>query len=198
MKNKWIPGPTLGFLLRFVVVFGLLIAPWPGWNEGYAQYFRAFGQWTFGQDNGPRVVIFAADDQAGSTLDTRISLGNRELLDANGKGLIKRTEINTRSIGWVPTALTIALVAATPVPWRRRVLALAAGLLLVHVFIFFSLQTWIWNNSPDVSLLTLSHFWKTVTDELAYAFMNQLGISFTVPVLIWVLVTFKRQDALAA
>jgi hypothetical protein len=194
MKSR----PTFGFLLRFAVVFGLLIAPWPGWNEGYAQYFRAFGQWAFSQDDGRRMVVFTANEPPGSTLDTRLSLGNRELLDASGRGLIKRTEINTRSIGWVPTALTIALVMATPVPWLRRILALGAGLVLVHVFIFFSLQTWIWNNSPDVSLLTLSHFWKAVADELAYAFMNQLGISFTVPVLIWVLVTFKRQDALSA
>ena len=194
MKSR----PIFGFLLRFAVVFGLLIAPWPGWNEGYAQYLRAFGQWAFSQDDGPRVVVFTANDAPGNTLDTRLSLGNRELLDAAGRGLIKRTEINTRSIGWVPTALTIALVMATPVRWLRRILALGAGLVWVHVFIFFSLQTWIWNNSSDVSLLTLSHFWKAVADELAYAFMNQLGISFTVPVLIWILVTFKRQDALFA
>jgi hypothetical protein len=192
MKNKW----TLGFLFRFAVVFGLLIAPWPGWNEAYSQYFRAFGQWAFNSNDGGRLVVFAPiDPPLESMLDTKLSLGNRALMDTDGKGLIKRTRIDTRSIGWLPTALTIALVAATPVPWFRRLMALATGLVLVHVFIFFSLQTWIWNSSPDVALFTLSRFWKTVTDELAYACMNQLGISFTVPVLIWILVTFKRQDA---
>ena len=37
-------------------------------------------------------------------------------------------------------------------------------------------------NSPDLSLLTLSAFEQRVVGELNYALMNQLGISFTVPV----------------
>ena len=72
--------------------------------------------------------------------------------------------------------------------------ALAGGLVLIQLFIFFSLQAWVWNNSADLSLLTLSSFEQRVIDELDYALMNQLGISFTVPVVIWAIVTFRRQD----
>jgi hypothetical protein len=68
-------------------------------------------------------------------------------------------------------------------------------LILVHGFILFSLQAWIWNNSPAVSLFTLSDFWKEVVDDLDYTLINQMGASFAVPVLIWILVTFKSQDA---
>ncbi len=62
--------------------------------------------------------------------------------------------------------------------------------MLIHLFIYFTLQTWIWNNSPDLSLMTLSSFWRNVTEELNYALMTQLGASFSVPVLIWILVVF--------
>jgi hypothetical protein len=103
--------------------------------------------------------------------------------------------LDTRSIGWVPTALTMALILATPIPWRRRGAALAGGLVLVHCFILFSLQAWIWDNSSDVSLMRLSGFWQEVAGELDYALINQLGASFSVPVVIWILVTFRRQDA---
>ncbi len=152
----------------------------------------------FNLDEAKRVVIFAPNESqpGASNLDTRMTMGNRDLLDAGGKGLLKRTELDTRSIGWVPTALTMALIVATPIPWRRRGLALLGGLILIHGFILFSLQTWIWNNSPDPSLMTLSTFWKGVADELNYTFMTQLGASFSVPVIIWILVTFRRQDAL--
>ena len=119
------------------------------------------------------------------------------MADSSGKALVKRTDIDSGSVGWVPTALTIALVLATPIPWPRRLTALAGGLVLIHFFIFFTLQTWIWNNSSDVSLMTLSDFWQNVTDQLDYALMNQIGASFSVPVVIWILVTFRRQDVLA-
>jgi len=192
--------PVIGFLFRFVLIFGLLIAPWPGWNELYGHYFRGLGQMAFSRDEGKRVVLFAPYEgqAAASSLDTRLTLGNRDLLDGGGKGLVKRTELDTRSIGWVPTALTMALIMATPIPWRRRGLALLGGLILVHGFILFSLQTWIWDNSPDLSLMTLSTFWKEVADEFDYTLINQLGASFSVPVLIWILVTFRRQDAFNA
>ncbi len=31
--------------------------------------------------------------------------------------------------------------------------------------------------------------------SLDYALLNQMGASFTVPVLIWIMVTFRQQDA---
>jgi hypothetical protein len=188
-------GPAVKFLLRFLVIFGLLIAPWPGLNQAYSQYFQSLGQLVFNPTGETkRMVVFSPASGQIPGMDTRLTLENAELADASGRGLVKSTEIDARSIGWVPTALTIALILATPIPWTRRLVALAGGIFLIHLFIFFSLQAWIWNNSPDLSLLTLSKFEQRVVGELNYALMNQLGISFTVPVVIWTLVTFRRQD----
>jgi len=197
LRGRILRDPVIGFVFRFVVVFGLLIAPWPGWNELYGQYFRGLGQMAFSRDEGKRIVVFEPNERQPGflNLNTRMTLGNRDLLDGAGKGPVKRTELDTRSIGWVPTALTMALILATPIPWRRRGPALLGGLILVHCFIIFSLQAWIWDNSPDLSLMTLSAFWKEVAHELNYTLINQLGASFSVPVLIWILVTFRRQDA---
>jgi len=47
-----------------------------------------------------------------------MTLGNRALVDNSGKGLAEIVDLDTRSIGWMPTALTMALILATPVPWR--------------------------------------------------------------------------------
>jgi hypothetical protein len=197
LKNKFWREPIAAFALRFAFIFGLLIFPWPGWDETYGHYFQALGSAAFREDHGPRAVVFSSyPPPIGEPgVNTRIELANRDLLDENGRGLMKRTELNTRSIGWVPTALTLSLIAATPIPWYRRVKALVGGVILVHAFILFSLQAWIWNNSPDVSLLTLSDFWKKVADGLDYTLINQLGASFSVPVLIWILVTFQSRDA---
>ncbi len=195
MKNSFVRGPGLGFLLRFVVIFGLLIAPWPGLNQAYSHYFQSFGQMAFNRSGAlPRMVVFAPATDNAAWIDTKMTLENAALVDNTGKGPVKSAEIDSRSIGWVPTALTIALVLATPIPWRRRLLALAGGVVLIHLFIFFTLQSWIWDNSADLSLLTLSSVGQRMVGELDYALMNQLGVSFSVPVVIWILVTFRRQD----
>ena len=195
MKSNFARGPGLGFLLRFVVIFGVLIVPWPGWNHVYSHYFQSLGQIAFNRPGAmPRMVVFAPATDNAAWIDTTMTLENAALADSSGNGPAKMAKIDSRSIGWVPTALTIALVLATPISWRRRLLALAGGVLLIHLFIFLTLLSWIWDNSTGLSLLTLSSIWQRVAGELDYALMNQLGVSFSVPVVIWILVTFRRQD----
>jgi hypothetical protein len=186
----------LGFLIWFVLIFGLLILPWPGWNEIYGYGFRAVGNAVFARDGEKRVLYFEAHRQTRglSAIDTRITIGNRDLVDSSGKGLAAMLGLDTRSIGWLPTALTIALIVATPIPWQRRAWSLMLGLLLIHAFILFSVAIYIWNESTAVSLVTLSPFWKQIADALEYTLVTQMGISFTVPVLIWIAVLFRRED----
>jgi hypothetical protein len=185
-----------GFLIRFVLFFGLLILPWPGWNELYGQGFRAIGNAIFARDGEKCVLYLAAhrQTQGFSALDTRITIGNRELVDSAGKGPATMLGIDTRSIGWIPTALTITLIVATPIPWQRRLWALVLGFILIQGFIAFSIWVYIWNESTNVSLVTLSPFWKQIADGLQYTLVTQMGISFTVPVLVWISVTFQRGD----
>ena len=192
ISAKQIIGP----LLLFVLIFGLLVFPWPGWNALYGSYFRTLGEAAFSRTDDQRVVLFEPHSvQHGfSTLDTRMTLANRTLADSSGHGLAKQTTLDTRSIGWMPTALTIALILATPIPWRQRAWALLWGLLLIHAFILFSLQVWIWDESSALSLLDVPPFLQTILDELKYTLITQLGVSFSMPPLIWILVSFRRKD----
>jgi hypothetical protein len=192
----WRRNPILLATAKFVFIFGLLIFPWPGWNQAYSGYFRGLGDAVFSRPDDQRIVLFRAKEmQHGfSSLDSQMVIGNRASVDSSGKGLSKVLSLDTRSIGWTPTALTIALILSTPVPWRQRGWALVWGVILIHVFILFSLQVAIWNQSPALSLLDLSPFWKEMVDALDYTLLVQLGASFSVPILIWILVTIRRQD----
>ena len=193
--KTWGLRPIAGFFARFLVIYTLLILPWPGWDLIYARYLQGLAQMVFEHDQ-KRVVLFQSYTvQHGfSLLNSRVTVSNRDLLDAAGNGPARNIELDLRSIGWVPTALTAALILATPVPWARRGWALLWGLVLVHAFILFSVQSALWAVSPDLSLITFSPFWGRVVDELDYALITQMGASFSVPVLIWILVTFRRQD----
>jgi hypothetical protein len=88
----------------------------------------------------------------------------------------------------------MALILATPVSWRQRGWALFWGLLLIHLFILFSLQVAIWEEYPALSLTDFSPFWKSVVDALNYTLITQLGASFSVPILIWILVAIRREN----
>jgi hypothetical protein len=186
----------LRFLLRFAVIYGLLIVPWPGWNALYGQGFRAVGEAVFGRNDGQCVLYFEPHRQTQglAAVDSRIVLGNPQQADSSGKGPAQLLSIDTRSIGWVPVATTAALILATPISWRRRALALLWGLLSIHAFILFSIWAYIWNESTNISLVTLTPFWKEVADGLQYTLVTQMGVSFSVPVLIWIVVVFRRHD----
>jgi hypothetical protein len=185
----------LGCLGRFALVYGLLIAPWPGFNATYGRYFRALGELTFARENSRELVHFeAVPAEARHVLDTRIVLADRARLDTRGVGPMRYLELDSRGVGWVPTAMTIALVLATPVPWWRRGRALFGSLLAAHGFILFSVAAYIWNASAGISLITFSPFWKQMAEGLEETLITQMGASFVGPVLIWVLVTVRAQD----
>ena len=42
--------------------------------------------------------------------------------------------------------------------------------------------------------MTIPPFLQTMLDDLEYTLLVQLGVSFSVPILIWILVTFRRED----
>lgn len=185
----------VGFLWRLVLWYGLLIAPWPGLNAAYGRFFRSAGNGVFSRETGRRLLRFEpVPASSGHLLDTRILLANREVVDQAGNTPAKYLEMDTRAMGWIPMALLMALMLSTPVPWRRRVRGLFLGLLLVNAFILFSLAVYIWNNSPDLGLLVLSPLAKQITAGLEETLVTQVGASFVIPVLIWMLTIFNLSD----
>jgi len=183
-------------LLKFMILFGILIAPWPGLKESYGSYFRALGGAVFHHEEGKRILSFEPKlrTRGLASMDSQIVLANRELLDAQGHGPVRVLGIDSRSIGWIPTALTLSLILASPVPWKRKGISFIYGLLLIQIYILFVIAIFIWNQSTLLQLLTFSPFLKTIADALEYTLVNQMGAGFTAAVAIWILVTFRLKD----
>ena len=189
-------NPLVGFAWRFALIYGLLILPWPGWNRCFCKGFCAIGNAVFDGNDEVRQTYFEPYRTVHglSALDARITISNRWLANRNGTVPVTVLGLDTRSVGWVPMALTVSLIAATPLPWRRRGPALAGGVALIFAFILGSVALYLWNESTDVLLVTLTPFWKGIADAIEYALITQIGISFSMPVLIWMVVTFRRSD----
>ena len=77
----------LGFVCRFAVIYGLLIAPWPGWDDLYGRYFENLGGAVFSHESGLREVVFEPHPfQHGFTsLTSQMTITNRDPHLAKGK-----------------------------------------------------------------------------------------------------------------
>jgi hypothetical protein len=183
-------NPIALFLCRFVAVFVILVIPWPGLNNVYNGMFRTMARLVFAEQSGQRQLSFEAfRDDPGHLFDTRVVIVNHALMHLDGSGPVRNLDVSFR---WQSTALLLALIIATPISWGRRWWAMFCGFLCLHCFMLASLYFMIWNESAEISLVTLSPFWKHTANGLGDALAAQLNIA--VPTLIWILVTFRGTD----
>jgi hypothetical protein len=181
-------NPLTRFLCRFVIIYTILALPWPGLSKAYGNYFRAICRIVFSADDGQRELSFETPgDNSPRPNDTRVVIVNKSLMHPDGSGPVRNLDAN---IGWQSIALLVALILATPISWPRRGWALLWGLLAIHAFQLLFLNICILNESAELSLV--SPFWKEVTSRGRQALTGQVNLA--IPVLIWLLVTFRRED----
>jgi hypothetical protein len=180
----------------FALIYGALIAPWPGWNALYGKWFRFYNGELLPARIGSKTVRIQ-EAGPGGRLDTQIVLIDPIVPALHGRVSAGVLGLDTRGVGWIPTAFLCALVLSTPVPWKRRLTALGLGLLAVHFYLTLSLRAYIWNESvPAVGEAgsMASHFLKWLAGCLEETLITQLGPSFVIPAIIWLLVTLRRED----
>ncbi|HEY3900143.1 MAG TPA: hypothetical protein VGM54_16160 [Chthoniobacter sp.] len=185
-------NPITRFLCWLLVIYTVLALPWPGLSKAYGNYFRAICRLAFTADDGRRELSFETPGESSPRPnDTRVVIVNKALMHPDGSGPVRNLDVN---FGWQSMALLVALILATPISWARRRWALLWGLLAIHVFLLLFLSFCIFGESAEISLVTLSPFWRTVISGCREAVASQLNLA--VPILLWILVTFRREDRL--
>ncbi len=173
------------FVVKFLLIYGALAASWPLCGPAYAFFLRESGKVLFeavGARNHAHIrapttpdgihdiVLFVRDNAAGQAVEDIVS---------------------SWQIGFQPTSVFVGLVVATPVSMRRRIWALFAGLVMVHAFVLTRLGT-ILILTPLVRPRT---FWMQTFLYFVINFVLSYPLSCFVPVLIWIAVTVRREDA---
>lgn len=180
------------FFVRLVLLYAVLVAPWPGVRQAYAVVFRAGATLLFGSFGSVGQVQFEplADDQGGN--DVRLICGNRRV-----PGVFRQASFNSVLGGYFPTAFVTALVLATPLPWPRRWKALLWGLLLINVFVASRVTVvllQVFDGDDAIALFSLSDFWRRVLEEVAANLILAPASHFVVPLFVWILVSLRRSD----
>lgn len=179
------------FFLRLAVFYALLMAPWPGLRGAYGTYFRACANVAYRYIGSDGVVRFLPLSPPTADGDTKMKLGNRETR------AIRRVGIDSRRIGYTPTAFLIALILATPVVWTRRGKALVGGLILIHAYMILAvgvvLLKWFSADHP-VALVEFTPFWRQMLLNAVQVLVFAPFTWVAVPTAVWILVTFTRDD----
>ena len=174
--------------MGFVLLYGLLVLPWPGVKQAYASFFRAGGNVLFKSFGSRGSVRFVPPDSEHDKWDTEGHLIHR------GRPTYWRIGFSSRRMGYLPTIALTALVLATPIPWRRRGWALLWGILLVNGFVVVRLAVAIIQGFRNVDLFVFSPFWNRAVDVTYDVVSISTVTSCVVPALIWLLVSFRRED----
>lgn len=105
-----------------------------------------------------------------------------------------RILLQSRFLGYLPSAFLLALLFATPMRWRRRAWSLVGAVMLVNVFVMCRLLASLLVLGERVSLWG-GERWQ----QLALAWFHSTVVrsgtsSFIVPMMIWIVVSFSRKD----
>ena len=185
------PKRVAGFFVRFLVVFVLLMAPWPGLQEAYGAGFRAVGNVLFVRFGSGGAVRFRAISVVDPDRDMELVLRNRR----NGAEYIFTG--SARLQGYKPTVFVLALTLATPIPWRRRWRALLWGFLLVNGYVGFRVVVFLlaaFSGDNSLSLFTFGPVVKSTLDYIHWVVVISFAGWLILPLPIWAFVSLRRQD----
>ena len=140
------------FLVAVAVYAAIVLFPWSGPREAYRSLFTGSIHGVYGRI-GSEGLVRCENLDIDALDDVNIYLGKRIGRDIGEVPVA----VSTARLGYAPLAFLIALVVATPIPWRRKWRSLAWGLLLVEAFVVFrsGLLIAYWFGSPsDVRIYT--------------------------------------------
>ena len=177
------------FLVLFALVYGLLMAPWPGLTHAVRGVLIADngGQWVFNAFF-PRAQVKLEAKESKGLEDTRISVRHQ----ATGGRIWM--DVNSRQVAFLPVVVVTSLIVATPLGWLRRIWALCQGWALVGVFLVLRLLTMVvygaYQTLPTPEAVPPTLWDKSVATTVMFVGVGQ-PMSYIVPILIWGLVTLR-------
>lgn len=182
---------ALAFLVRFVIVFTLLMAPWPGLREAYAACFRAGGNVLLGAFGAHGSVRFLPLSTPDPEHDTELILRDRRT------GKTVHLAGDSRLYGYLPTGFVLSLILATPMGRSRRVKALILGMALVNVYVILRLAVFLavaFSGAYGLTLYIYGPFWRGVLGFTHWVVVVSFAGWLIVPLPIWAFASFCGRD----
>lgn len=189
---------AIGWFFAKVIAFymiGVMAWNWAGADRPYLYVFRETHTQLFRtlHKMGSRwVVVLAQPEKSSGTFDTDLNV-----LNTTNKS-IGTQPLKAQYRGYAPTLLLSSLILATPVTWVRRGIALVIGWIVLQIWIalgIFLLVLKAYVTPGELMLYSWGDASRSVLNFITEVISTSTATQFAVPVLIWVLVTFRASDA---
>jgi hypothetical protein len=176
---------TLGcFVLRFAVLFALLVWPWPGLRSTVSAGLRAQVRLLLGAmlpRQSFRVEPYS--EVRHSNLDTLVVMADQKKVGSAGGPSAVGITFDSASQVWMPFAMLIALTLAAPLPWANRFKALLVGGLVIQALVVAT----IWVSISFAFTSEASPAWPRLPLMVAnHLLVENIWFSFVPPFLFWV------------
>lgn len=186
-----VPPAVTKFFIKLLLCYALFLGAWPLVASTYATAFRTVYTKAFQSAFPKWYVAFVAKSSATSSWDSELLLHNPKTKQTGAQ------PFGTRYLGYAATSMLFALLLASPVSWGRRGRALIWGVILVHLWIAFSLWLMIVHGYSGDNTLAIYDFGSTVKRTLSFATFlatESTAPRYLVPVFLWITVTFRKGD----
>jgi|GEM_PF-3603347 hypothetical protein len=191
--------PLVYFLSVFCVLFLVIMLLFSVLKTPFASIYTSFGKAILAPlVNKPannRNLKFSLSDDKKEVVLAQVIYKDRK--NPDDTLVSKNITINIFNEAYIPLVFLICLIAATPLDYRRRLWAMLWGFLIVQSMLLFKFSAMIFDNYtyPDYAIIPLPFPIEQLV-WLVNAFQAMTGASFNVvlPVLLWIIVTFKRND----
>lgn len=177
-------------LLMAVLTIALSVI-WPWVGDLYGRAFRTSTSELFRTVSNRWEVEIMPMANPRTKLDNVMRLYNREA------GQKAEQEFSVRYIAYTPTAFLFALIIATPLPWNRRLAALLWGFLWINIWIALCMLVLVvygYSRGNAMAIYDVSPWVRASIVVLRETVVKAPVIKYTVPAVIWILVTFRRSD----
>jgi hypothetical protein len=133
-----------------------------------------------------------------SGTETQIHLKTvfQDKTNPDGSLIAKDIYTDLRREALIPTIFLLALIIATPLGLKRKVISLLIGFILIHFYIYFKLYTFAFDNYsyPEFQLIELSPIISSVVYASNFFFeMTGSSTIVIVPIVIWVISCWNKE-----
>ncbi len=177
------------------MIYALFLVLWVGISDWYPKQVQTVGTAVFRKaiiSTGSRwVVILSPADTKVGRFDTTLAVLNKE---TRGLG---QQPFSSLSIAYLPMAMTISLILASPVPWKRRLVSIVFGSLVVCAWISLALFFMVLNaycGEPPLGMYTVGAWLTKPIGFITWVVSVSTVPQFVVPVFFWLMVTIRGDD----
>lgn len=191
MRKK---NPVLFFLLKALLIFGLLSFPIKLLTVGYAKYYCKLSNSLFGnfQETG-----FAKFTSLNPPSKVYIEVGNASQKSADGTYKTAISRINIRYRGYIPLILFLSLTLAYPGSKKRKLFSCLIGFVILSCLAMFNQWIQLMYMCEQNTWLSLIDFTPESQKRIEFLnenFANYNGTTMIIVIAAWFLTTFRKCD----